>query len=31
VRQWIARHGGLTPRMIFLRGRELSSMYATCT
>ncbi len=31
VRQWIKRHGGLTPRMIFLRGRELSSMYPTCT
>jgi hypothetical protein len=30
VRQWITRHGGLTPHMIFLRGRELSSMYAAC-
>ncbi len=30
VRQWITRHGGLTPRMIFLRGRELSAMYPTC-
>jgi hypothetical protein len=31
VRQWIKRHGGLTPRMIYLRGRELSAMYPTCT
>jgi hypothetical protein len=30
VRQWIKRRGGLTPRMIYLRGRELASMYATC-
>jgi hypothetical protein len=30
VRQWITRHGGLTPRMIYLRGRELSAMYPTC-
>jgi hypothetical protein len=30
VRQWITRHGGLTPRMIFLRGRELSAMYPAC-
>jgi hypothetical protein len=30
VRRWIARNGGLTPRMIFLRGRELASMYSTC-
>ncbi len=31
VRQWIARKGGLTPKMIFLRGRELTSMYASCS
>jgi hypothetical protein len=31
VRQWITRHGGLTPRMIFLRGRQLSAMYPSCT
>jgi hypothetical protein len=30
VRDWIARRGGLSPRMIFLSGRELASMYPTC-
>ena len=30
VRSWIARHGGLSPRMLYLRGRELASMYPTC-
>jgi hypothetical protein len=30
VRGWIGRHGGLTPRMIFLQGRELSAMVSTC-
>lgn len=30
VRRWISRRGGLTPRMIFLRGRELLSMYRPC-
>ena len=30
VRHWIARRGGLTPRMIFLHGRELQSMYRPC-
>jgi hypothetical protein len=30
VRGWIGRHGGLTPRMIFLQGRELASMVSTC-
>lgn len=30
IRRWIARRGGLTPRMIFLRGRELQSMYRPC-
>jgi hypothetical protein len=30
VRGWIGRHGGLTPRMIFLRGRELSAMVPAC-
>ncbi len=30
VRQWIKSKGGLTPKMIFLRGRELKSMYASC-
>jgi len=30
VRHWIAQRGGLTPRMIFLRGRELQAMYRPC-
>ncbi len=30
VREWIARHGGLSPRMMYLTGRELASMYPTC-
>ena len=30
VRDWIARRGGLSPRMIFLSGHELTSMYPTC-
>jgi hypothetical protein len=30
VRAWIARNGGLTPRMKFLRGRELASIVAPC-
>jgi hypothetical protein len=30
VRRWIAQRGGLTPRMIFLRGRQLTSMYRPC-
>lgn len=30
IRAWIKRKGGLTPRMIYLRGRELASMYAPC-
>ena len=30
VRQWIARKGGLTARMLYLHGRELASMYPTC-
>ena len=30
IRRWIERHGGLTPHMIQLRGRELSSLYRTC-
>jgi hypothetical protein len=31
VRRWISRRGGLTPHMIYLRGRELAAMYPTCT
>jgi hypothetical protein len=30
VRGWIGRHGGLTSRMIFLQGHELSAMVPTC-
>jgi len=30
LRNWINRHGGLTPRMIFLRGRELFAIVANC-
>lgn len=30
IRSWIARHGGLTPHVIELRGRELAARYKTC-
>lgn len=30
VRDWIIRHGGLTSRLLLLRGRELSGMYRAC-
>jgi hypothetical protein len=30
VRHWIAARGGLTPHMIFLRGKQLESMYKPC-
>ena len=30
IRNWIMRHGGLTPRIIGLRGSELASLYDTC-
>lgn len=30
IRAWINRHGGLTPQLITLRGRELSALYPTC-
>jgi len=30
VRDWIAQRGGLSPRMMFLSGHELASMYPTC-
>jgi len=30
VRRWIGRQGGLTRRMIFLRGQELALMVPTC-
>jgi hypothetical protein len=30
VRGWISRHGGLTSRLLLLRGRELAAIYPTC-
>jgi len=30
IRRWIVGRGGLTPRMIFLRGRQLTAMYRPC-
>jgi hypothetical protein len=30
VRRWIAHRGGLTPRMLFLHGKQLASMYRPC-
>src|SRR5437879_7863811 len=30
VRHWIAQRGGLKPQMIFLRGKQLMSMYRPC-
>ena len=30
VRRWIAQRGGLTPRMLFLRGKALQAMYKPC-
>jgi hypothetical protein len=30
IRRWIERHGGLTPTLIELRGRELASLYQSC-
>ena len=30
VRSWISRHGGLTSRMIMLRGKELAAIYPRC-
>jgi hypothetical protein len=30
VRAWIRRHGGLTSRLILLRGRELAAIYPRC-
>jgi hypothetical protein len=31
IRNWITRHGGLTPHMIFLRGPALTALYPRCT
>ena len=30
VRDWIARRGGLSPRLMYLSGNELASMYPVC-
>jgi hypothetical protein len=30
VRRWIASRGGLTPQMMFLRGKQLEAMYRPC-
>jgi hypothetical protein len=30
VRRWIDQRGGLSPRMIFLSGRELAAIYRPC-
>jgi len=30
VKRWISQRGGLTPHMIFLRGRQLQTMYKPC-
>jgi hypothetical protein len=30
IKHWISARGGLTPRMIFLRGKALTSMYKPC-
>jgi hypothetical protein len=30
VRKWISRHGGLSRRLILLKGRELAAMVWAC-
>jgi hypothetical protein len=30
IRRWINAHGGLTPHLIALRGRQLAALYHTC-
>jgi hypothetical protein len=30
VRGWIRQRGGLTPRLLLLRGRELAAIYPSC-
>ncbi len=30
IRRWISRRGGLSPKMKFLAGRELTAMYPLC-
>jgi hypothetical protein len=31
IQHWIARHGGLSRRLILLRGRELTALYPACS
>src|SRR5215469_2573861 len=31
VRAWITRYGGLTPKMIYLRGRDLAAIVQPCS
>lgn len=31
VRDWIERHGGLTSKSLYLRGRELAGLYPRCS
>ena len=31
IQNWIDRHGGLSQRLILLRGRELAELYPTCS
>ncbi|HKU05251.1 MAG TPA: hypothetical protein VJR30_04215 [Bradyrhizobium sp.] len=31
IRNWISRRGGLTSRMLLLRGRELAAIYPRCS
>jgi hypothetical protein len=31
IRRWIDRHGGLTSKIIILRGQELASLYPRCS
>ncbi len=30
VKRWIAQRGGLTPHMLFLKGKQLQAMYKPC-
>ena len=30
IKAWIGRHGGLTPTLMMLRGRELTALYPSC-
>ena len=30
IRAWINRHGGLTPQLMTMRGRELAALYPPC-